>query len=105
MEKVIFKNAVLEYFDNLVYVLFKEEYFGFTESAQNYTDKIVDFIISSISKFPHRKTPKSLQCLGSNYIFYKLNTRTTWYIFFEERDENYLITGVINNYSEEAKDL
>jgi hypothetical protein len=82
LEKVIFKNAVLEYFDNLVYTLFKEEYFGFAESAQNYTDKIVNFIISDISGFLHKKAPKSLQYLGSNYIFYKPNTGTTWYVFF-----------------------
>lgn len=105
MEKVIFKNTVLEYFDNLVYTLFQEEYFGFAESAQNYTDKIVYFIISSISSFPHKKTPKSLQYLGSNYIFYKPNTKTTWYVFFEKRDQNYLITGVMNNNSLEVKEL
>lgn len=105
MEKVIFKNTVLEYFDNLVYTLFKEEYFGFAESAQNYTDKIVHFIISSISSFPHKKTPKSLQYLGSNYIFYKPNTKTTWDVFFEKRGQNYLITGVMNNNSLEVKEL
>lgn len=105
MEKVIFKNAVLEYFDDLVYILFKDEYFGFAESAQNYVDKIVDFVILSISNFPHKKTPKSLQYLGSYYIFYKSNARTTWYVFFEKRNQNYLITGIINNYSEEVKEL
>ncbi|UUF16273.1 MULTISPECIES: hypothetical protein [Flavobacterium] len=105
MEKIIFEKAVLEYFDNLVYSVFKEEYFGFHESAQNYIDKIVDFIISSTSTFPPKKTPKSLQYLGSNYIFYKSNARTTWYIFFEKRDRNYIITGITNNYTEEAKEL
>lgn len=105
MEKIIFENNVLEYFDNLVYTLFKEEYFGFSESAQNYIDKIVGFIISSVSSFPHKKTPKPLQYLGLNYIFYKSNTRTTWYIFFEKRNQNYLITGILNNYSLEAKEL
>lgn len=105
MEKVIFEKAVLDYFDDLVYSLFKKEYFGFAESAQNYVDDIVGFIISSISTFPHKKTPKKLQYLGLNYIFYKSNTRTTWYIFFEKREQIYLITGITNNYCEEAKEL
>ena len=105
MEKVIFNKAVLEYFDDLVFTLFEEEYFGFSESARNYTDKIVDFVISSILSFPQKKTPKSLQYLGSNYIFYKTNARTTWYIFFEKRNQNYLITGIINNNSEEVNRL
>ena len=105
MEKIIFENAVLEYFDDLVFNLFREEYFGFPESAQIYVDKIVAFIISSISAFPHKKTPSILQYLGSNYIFYKTNARTTWYIFFEKRDQNYLITGIINNNCIEAQEL
>ncbi|OXA96195.1 hypothetical protein [Flavobacterium hercynium] len=105
MEKVIFKNAVLEYFDDLVFTLLKNEYFGFAESAQNYVDKIVDFIILNISNFPEKKTPKALQYLGLNYIFYKPNNRTTWYVFFEKRDQNYLITGITNNYCSEAKEL
>lgn len=105
MEKVIFENAVLQYFDDLVYILFKDEYFGFAESAQNYTDKIVNFIISNISSFPNKNTPKPLQYLGLNYIFYKSNARTTWYIFFEKRDQNYLITGILNNNSLEVKGL
>ncbi|KAF2511874.1 hypothetical protein [Flavobacterium foetidum] len=105
MEKVIFADSVLEYFDNLVFILFEEEYFGFVESAQIYTNKIVDYIKSNISTFPHRKTPDFLRYLGSNYIFYKSNSRTTWYIFFEKRNQNYLITGILNNHSEEAKEL
>lgn len=105
MEKIIFENDVLKYFDDLVFALFDDEYFSYVESAQIYADKIVDFVISSISNFPHKKTPLALDYLGSNYIFYKPNSRTTWYIFFERRKQNYLITGVINNYSKEAKEL
>ncbi|UPZ17465.1 hypothetical protein [Flavobacterium humidisoli] len=105
MEKIIFKETVLEYFDDLLLILFEDEYFGFPDSARNYVNKIVDFIFSSISSFPHKKTPVTLQYLGSDYIFYKTNSRTTWYIFFEISNQNYLITGIINNYSEEAKEL
>lgn len=105
MEKVIFEKAVLDYFDDLVYSLFKKEYFGFAESAQRYADNIVGFIISNISTFPHKKTPRPLEYLGSNYIFYKTTSRTTWYIFFEKREQTYLITGITNNYCEEAKEL
>ncbi|MHC0446001.1 hypothetical protein ACWA1F_11350 [Flavobacterium sp. 3-218] len=105
MEKIILTDAVLKYFDILVFNLFEEEYFGFFESAENYVHKIVDFVLSSISNFPHKKTPNSIKHLGVNYIFYKTNSRTTWYIFFEKRGQNYLITGIINNNSIEAKDL
>ncbi|MGQ7946419.1 hypothetical protein [Flavobacterium sp. WC2509] len=105
MEKVIFKDKVLDYLDELVYVLFKEEYFSYSENAQLYVDKIVDFIILEINYFPHKTTPQKLQYLGSNYIFYNSNNRTTWYVFFEKKNNNYLITGILNNHCEEAKEL
>lgn len=105
MEKVIFKEEVLEYVDELVFILFKENYFNYAENALLYVDKIVDFILFEISVFPHKKTPKLLIHLGSNYIFYKANKRTTWYIFFEKQKGNYLITGILNNHCEEANDL
>jgi hypothetical protein len=105
LEKVIFKNKVLEYFDELVFLLFKEGYFNYAENAQLYVDKIVDFVLLEIDSFPHKLTPQKLKYLGSNYIFYKSNKRTTWYIFFEKKNRNYLVTGIINNHCEEAKDL
>lgn len=105
MEKIIFKNKVLDYLDELVYTLFKEEYFSYSENAQIYVDKIVDFIILEINSFPHKITPKKLQYLGSNYIFYIANSRTTWYVFFEKQGAVFLITGIINNHCEEAKEL
>jgi hypothetical protein len=105
LEKIIFKYKVLDYLDGLVYALFKEEYFSYSENAQLYVDKIVDFIILEINCFPHKKTPKKLQYLGSNYVFYKANARTTWYIFFEKQDAVFLITGILNNHCEEANEL
>jgi hypothetical protein len=105
LEKVIFKNKVLDYLDELVYILFKKEYFSYSENAQRYVDKIVDFIVFEINSFPHKTTSQKLQYLGSNYIFYNSNNRTTWYIFFERKNHNYLITGIINNHCEEAKKI
>jgi len=102
LEKVIFTDTVLQYFDNLVFNLFEEEYFGFPESAKDYVDKIVAFVLSSISDFPSKETPKPIKYLGANYIFYKTNSRTTWYIFFEKREKNYLVTAIINNNSIEV---
>jgi len=103
--EVIFTPAVISYLDELVVILYKKQYFGFIESAEEYVDNIYDAVPERIKKSPHKKTPKSLEYLGSSYIFYKPNSRTTWYIFFERRKQNYLITGVINNYSKEAKEL
>ena len=105
MGKIIFKDEILFYFDELINTLFFEEYFSYTENAQEYVAKIVDFVISEIHNFPHQKTPKALKYLGSNNIFYKSNKRTTWYIFLERKDTDFLITGIINNHCEEVKFL
>lgn len=103
--EVIFTSDVILFLDDLVITLYKEEYFGFIESAEEYVSNIYDAVPERIKKAPHKKTPETLQYLGSDYIFYKPNPKTTWYIFFEKRDQNYLITGIINNYCKEAKKL
>ncbi|UWY29959.1 hypothetical protein N4T20_08435 [Flavobacterium sp. TR2] len=102
---IIYTPEVIRYLDDLVVALYKEEYFGFIESAEEYVSNIYDAVTERIKRFPQKKTPHSLQYLGANYIFYKTNARTTWYVFFEKSNQNYLITGILNNYSEEVKDL
>ncbi len=67
--------------------------------------KFFDAVPANIKLSTHKLTPKRLKYLGSNYIFYKPNNRTTWCIFFDKKNQNYLITGVINNHCEEAKEL
>jgi hypothetical protein len=100
---IIFQKGVLNYLDHLVYILFKEEHFGFMQSSYDYVDKIIDFIESDIATFPSKKTPAALKNFGSRYIFYKSNQRTTWYVFFENRKNDFLITNIINSHCEEIK--
>ncbi len=102
---IIYTNDFIKYLDSLVYILYKKEYFGFIESADVYIDKIYEFIEESIETFPPKKTPKELKNFGQNYIFYKSTQRTTWYIFFEKFNNNYLITNILNSNSEEVKFL
>lgn len=54
MEKVtiIYIQEVENYLEDLVDILFFEEYFGFDDAAQNYAQKIVHFIEESIQTFP-----------------------------------------------------
>lgn len=91
------------FINDLIDILFQQEYFGFEEDAQKYAFKIVDFIENAIFTFPPKIAPIQLQKLGSNYIFYKPNQNTTWFIFYELSQNKYLITKIINNHSLEAK--
>jgi hypothetical protein len=103
--KVIITPKVIDFLDDLVRVLYKKEYFGFIESAEDYVAKIYDSIDENIQLSFCKTTPLKLKYLGSNYIFYKANNRTTWFIFFEKQNNNYLVTGILNNHCEEAKEL
>jgi hypothetical protein len=100
---VFYKLEVEDYFNELVFNLFKENYFSYLENAITYKDKILYFIENNISIFPSRKTPIQLKDFGSTYIFYKSNQHTTWFIFFEKSENNYLITNIINSHSQEVK--
>ena len=101
--KIIYSREFIEYLDTLVQILYRKEYFGFIESCDLYISKIYDFVEESINTFPSKKTPQQLYHLGSNYIFYKSNQRTTWYVFFENSKNNYLITNITNSHCEEVK--
>jgi hypothetical protein len=105
VEKVIilYKPEVEIYLNGLIFDLFHEKYFSYLENSILYKDKIIDFIESDIATFPSKKTPAALKTFGSKYIFYKSNQRTTWYVFFENKDNNYLITNIINSHYKETK--
>ena len=99
------QNNVLEYFDDLVYTLFEDEYFGFVENSEDYVNRNVNFILENYKTFPRKQVPTKLQQFGANYIFYKINRRTTWYVFFETNNDDFIVTYLINNHCEEAKYL
>jgi hypothetical protein len=103
--RVLYKPKVEDYLNELSFILFKKEYFGFFESSFDYVDNIVDFIEYNLPIFPAKKTPQNLIYLGSEYIFYKANSNTTWYIFFEQSKNRFLVTFITNSHSEIAKYL
>lgn len=102
---IVFQNNVIEEFDDLIFTLYSNDYFSSVQSASDYVDKIIDFISDSIETFPSQKTPKKLQHFGSKYMFYKSNSRTTWFIFYEKLHQKYLITKIINNHIHDSNYL
>jgi hypothetical protein len=103
--KIEILPEVIIFLNELVELLFYKEYFGFEDSPQFYVQNIYDFIENDLINFPHKTTPIKLKKLGSNYVFYKPNNRTTWYIFFEKSNNRYLITHLTNNHVKELNDL
>lgn len=95
---------MVTYLDELVRVLYEKEYFGFIDSAINYVVGLYEFI-EAIPREIHKKSPLVLAKYGTYYSFYNSTSRTTWYLFFEKKNKNYIITGILNNHCEEAKHI
>ncbi|ANI88054.1 hypothetical protein A9P82_01185 [Arachidicoccus ginsenosidimutans] len=106
MEKIIiYLPEVRIYFNDLMDVLFKQEYFGFMDSAEEYVLKIKSFIEENIATFPAKNTPVELQQYGEKYLTYKANEHTSWYIFFSQIEQNYFIKFITNNHTSLAAKL
>lgn len=103
--EVIISPLVIDYLDKLVKILYEKNYFGFITSAENYVSNIYDFIENNIALSQQHNTPKALNHLGSYYFPYNPNRRTTWYIFFEKKGNNFLVTHILNNHTEASKFL
>jgi hypothetical protein len=80
-----------------------KDYFAYIASTELFVDKLIDFINQNIAIFPAKKTTPKIEYLGSSSIFYKSNNRTTWYIFFEQKENDFIITNIININSQETK--
>ena len=99
--KVIYHKRVSEYLNELIDILYYKEYFGYKESAYDYVDWILEQIESSIDEKVKRPAPKYFDRYkqGLFYVIYKRNSNTSWYIFFQKREDTYLIFYIGNNHN------
>jgi len=103
--QVIILPKVLEYFNDLVTILYEGEYFGFEETALKYVTELYDEIIATLPMRPCKPAPKYFDKYGKNmeYAGFRKNKRTIWYVFFttylENGEEIYLIRYIANNHT------
>lgn len=106
MEKVIVYSKVFEDIINkLIDVLYEKEYFGFKESSKLYAEKIYDFIFDNIDFPISKKSPEKFQKYGRKYLKYKANQQTVWYIFFDQKDNKFLVNYILNIHSKDFPEL
>lgn len=100
MISVSFTEAATAYLNELVEILLKEEYFSFKATADEYVDDLVNFIVTKIGTVPRRIAPLAFKKFGQDlqYIKYKRNKHTVWYIFFIQKGDRFLITHITNNH-------
>ncbi|ACU08053.1 hypothetical protein FIC_01607 [Flavobacteriaceae bacterium 3519-10] len=106
MEKtIIFSQAFHQSIEELIYVLYAKKYFGFKTDSHAYAQKIYDFISINVTMPNSRKSPFNFQQYGKKYIKYKANSHTTWYIFFDQKGDRFVINYILNNHSQEYPEL
>ena len=98
--KVLYLPEVEIYLFELIELLYNKDYFSFPDQAINYVFKIRQYIESSIATAHKRKAPDNFAKYGKNmsYFIYKANTNTSWYIFFQQKSDIYLIRYITNNH-------
>jgi hypothetical protein len=102
VEEIIINENVHDFLEELVYKLYKKEYFGFVDSAYEYVDKIYDFIYNELPNAQHKETPKELLRHGKYYVKCSANKRTAWYVFFNKKEGRILVKYITNNHVAKA---
>jgi len=106
LEKIIVYSDAFEYqIHDLIFILYNKEYFGFEDSAIKYGEKIYEFIFENIDKPITRNSQKKYHKFGKKYLKYTANKRTTWYIFFDQKDNKFLVKYILNNHSKDFPEL
>ena len=101
---IIILPKVLVYLDNLVFILFEKEYFGFLDTSQRYIDDLVDDIKTSLPVRLHKPAPSYFDKYGKNmeYAVFRKNKQTSWYVFFRVYRQNgedvYQVRYIANNH-------
>jgi len=103
--RVIILPDVREYMKKLQIILYEKNYFGFEETAQKYTDGLIDDIENNLPIKQHNPAPKYFDKYGKGlyYASFNKNKQTTWYAFFNKYEANkeiiYLIRYIANNHT------
>lgn len=82
VKNIFYAKEFVDYTDELLFILYFHDYFGFIESAEEYINNIYDFIEQNIDTHLTKPTPEKLKKYGEKYLLYKAKVRTTWHIFF-----------------------
>lgn len=104
-EIIIYSEEFHNSIENLIEILFKDEYFGFKSDCHIYAQKIYDFVDLNIQKPIAKTSPLKFCKHGRKFIKYKANHKTFWYIFFDEKDGNFIVNYILNNHSNDFPEL
>ena len=98
--KTLYLPEVEIFLFELIELLYSKNYFSFPDQAINYVSKMRQYIESAITITHKYKAPEYFTKYGENmsYFIYKANANTSWYIFFQQKADIYLIRYITNNH-------
>lgn len=103
MEKVIISRYLELRLTELVEILYEEEYFGFIEDAENYVDRIYDFI----EKIPKKALRRCFNSKYGEYFARYDNPKSSmqYFITYNKSDNRYYIENIISPKTKEYLEI
>jgi len=102
---VIITPEVYEYLENLVIILYENEYFGFEESARKYVDDLYYDITETLPVCVKKPAPNYFDKYGKGmyYASFRKNKNTQWFAFFriykKNGEEIFQVRYIANNHT------
>lgn len=99
---VVYHPFVVTQLNHLIDILYEQEYFGCMEYAKQYVVHLKDYIEQRIPFLLKKPAPPYFTKYGKSmqYVTYNPNKQTTWYIFFQQMGNRYLVRYITNNHVE-----
>ena len=102
--RIVFLPEVIDYFNELVTILYEKQYFSFEEYAYDYVESLLDDIKETLPRRPSKPAPTHFDRYGKDmrYVAFRKNKATQWYVFFTkykvDDEAVYLIRHISNNH-------
>lgn len=98
--QVIFLREAAEYLEEVSLVLYDLQYFGFKDTCKEYIDRISNYAYRYVGILPGKPAPAHFNRYGKNmrYITYHSNKQTSWYIFYQHHNNQYIVRHITNNH-------
>ncbi len=103
--EIIYAKPFIAQLDHLAKILYLKKYFSYLKDIDTYIDKIYDFIESNIEYPISKNSPEPFRKFGERFLRYKANKQTTWYIFFDQKGNQFIVNHILNNHSQDFPEL
>jgi hypothetical protein len=77
LERIVVSNEVKTCLNNLIDILYREEYFGFKESARNYVKNLLEDVYKPLHHKKHYGAPKQFMDKGKFFAIFKTSKNSS----------------------------